>query len=230
VNKSILLTNLHPVLCNLQKATMAAQSTVSVPISSLPKSAPSICIPRVFPNITWQRVKGIFEDLGLGTVDRVDMVNKTNDKGQKFKRVFVHFKQWNSDETAQQVREKLLGGDQVKIVYDEPWFWKIAMSTAPRPDFEKKTTGTRTASGGKRERKAPRVMDVTTKTTQSVDAVKSAKSEIEELRRQIAEQKKEMEALKAAASGSHTPDYSPSTPDYAHAESDGVPPLLDQAI
>lgn len=211
---------------------MAAQSTVSVPISSLPKSAPSICIPRVFPNITWQRVKGIFEELGLGTVDRVDMVNKTNDKGQKFKRVFVHFKQWNSDETAQQVREKLLGGDQVKIVYDEPWFWKIAMSTAPRPEFEKKTTRTHKASGGKRERKAPRVMDVTSKTTQSVDAVKSAKSEIEELRRQIAEQKKEMEALKAATSttGSHTPAYSPCTPNYAPTEETSVPPLLDQEI
>ncbi len=182
---------------------MADQSVVSVPISSLPKSAPSICIPRVFPNITWQRVKGIFEELGLGTVDRVDMVNKTNDKGQKFKRVFVHFKHWNSDETAQQVREKLLGGDQVKIVYDDPWYWKIAASTAPRPEFEKRTTKTTT---GKREHKRPRVMDV----TQSEKAVKSAKSEIEELRRQLEAQKNELETLKAAtASGSHTPDYYP---------------------
>jgi hypothetical protein len=206
---------------------MAAQSTVSVPISSLPKSAPSICIPRVFPNITWQRVKGIFEELGLGTVDRVDMVNKTNDKGQKFKRVFVHFKHWNSDETAQQVREKLLGGDQVKIVYDEPWYWKIAMSTAPRPEFEKKTktTATRKTSGAKRERKTPQVMDVTSKTSHSSDAVKSAKSEIQELRRMIEEQKKEMEALKAAASGSHTPEYTPSSP--VCPTEMATPPLMD---
>ena len=202
---------------------MAANTSVTVPMSSLPKSAPSICIPRVFPNITWQRVKGIFEELGLGTVDRVDMVNKTNDKGQKYKRVFVHFKHWNRDETAQQVREKLLSGDQVKIVYDEPWFWKIAMSTAPRPEFEKKTTEKTT--GGRRERKAPRVESVTDKTTDR-SAVKSAKSEMEELRRQIAEQKRELEQLKAS-SGAQTPEYSPSTPNYAPQDGGvDVPPLV----
>lgn len=207
---------------------MAANTSVTVPMSSLPKSAPSICIPRVFPNITWQRVKGIFEELGLGTVDRVDMVNKTNDKGQKYKRVFVHFKHWNRDETAQQVREKLLSGDQVKIVYDEPWFWKIAMSTAPRPEFEKKTTEKTT--GGRRERKAPRVESVTAKTTDR-SAVQSAKAEMEELRRQIAEQKRELEQLKAN-SGAQTPEYTPSSPAYGGmpgVPQDDVPPLVGNA-
>lgn len=217
---------------------MASQSAVTVPMSSLPKSAPSVCIPRVFPNITWQRVKGIFEELGLGLVDRVDMINKTNEKGDKYKRVFVHFKSWNADETAQQVREKLLGGDQVKIVYDEPWYWKIAMSTAPRPEFEKKTTPTKkTGVRGQKERKAPRV-EVSTKNTTQSTAVKSAKSEIEELRRQIEAQKLELAALKATTtSGSHTPDYAPTTPaysptytpttpTYAPQDCESIPPLL----
>lgn len=219
---------------------MASQSAVTVPMSSLPKSAPSVCIPRVFPNITWQRVKGIFEELGLGLVDRVDMINKTNEKGDKYKRVFVHFKSWNADETAQQVREKLLGGDQVKIVYDEPWYWKIAMSTAPRPEFEKKTTPVKkTGVRGQKERKAPRV-EVSTKNTTQSTAVKSAKSEIEELRRQIEAQKLELAALKATTSGSHTPTYTPTTPTftpttptyapttptYAPQDSESIPPLL----
>lgn len=189
---------------------MAAQTTtaaaVTVPMASLPKSSPSICIPRVFPNITWQRVKGVFEELGLGVVERVDMVNKTNDKGQKFKRVFVHFKSWSSDETAQQVREKLLSGDQIKIVYDEPWFWKVAMSTLPRPEFNKRDTK-KTTKGGKRERKAPRLVEINADDAR----VKTTKDEVEELKRQIEEQKRELEELKAA-SGTHTPDYSPSTP------------------
>lgn len=212
---------------------MASQSAVTVPMSSLPKSAPSVCIPRVFPNITWQRVKGIFEELGLGLVDRVDMINKTNEKGDKYKRVFVHFKSWNEDETAQQVREKLLGGDQVKIVYDEPWYWKIAMSTAPRPEFEKKTTPVKkTGVRGQKERKAPRV-EVSTKNTTQSTAVKSAKSEIDELRRQIEAQKLELAALKATTSGSHTPEYTPTTPTYAPTtptyapqDSESIPPLL----
>lgn len=187
-------------------------------MASQSQSSPSICIPRVFPNITWQRVKTIFEDLGLGTVDRVDMVNKTNDKGQRFKRVFVHFKNWNDNDVAQQVREKLLAGEQLKIIYDDPWFWKVAMSTAPRPDFTKRTPKKR-VDGGKRQHKPkpPRLECDPTDTQTSQDAVKSAKAEMEELRRQIAEQKRELEHLKAT-SGTHTPDYSPGTPTYAPEE------------
>ena len=99
---------------------------------------PSICIPRVFPNIDWKRVKNVFEELGMGEVERVDMINKVNDKGQKFKRVFVHFKKWNDDPTTRQVKSKLLSGDSVKIVYDDPWFWKVFLSHVPKPTFEKK--------------------------------------------------------------------------------------------
>ena len=101
---------------------------------------PSICIPRVFPNIDWKRVKNVFEELGMGEVERVDMVNKVNDKGQKFKRVFVHFKKWNDDPTTRQVKSKLLSGDSVKVVYDDPWFWKVFLSHVPKPTFEKKKT------------------------------------------------------------------------------------------
>ena len=101
---------------------------------------PSICIPRVFPNIDWKRVKNVFEELGMGEVERVDMINKVNDKGQKFKRVFVHFKKWNDDPTTRQVKSKLLSGDSVKVVYDDPWFWKIFLSHVPKPTFEKKKT------------------------------------------------------------------------------------------
>ena len=67
------------------------------------RTNPSICVPRVFPNITWKRVKEVFEELGLGEVERVDMVNKTNDKGEKFKRVFGTSSV--GTRTRQQVRE-----------------------------------------------------------------------------------------------------------------------------
>ena len=31
-------------------------------------------------------------------------------------------------------RKKLLDGNEVKIVYDDPWFWKCTMSTTEKPD------------------------------------------------------------------------------------------------
>lgn len=106
-------------------------------MSSISISEPSLCIPRVFPNITWEQVKETIHEVGLGEVERVDMVNKENDRGDKFKRVFVHFKRWNTDTDAQRVRDKLLWGGQVKIVYDDPWFWKVMKSNVPKPDFTK---------------------------------------------------------------------------------------------
>ena len=58
---------------------------------ALPASSPSICIPRVFRNITWQRVRYIFDELNLGKIDRIDMVQKKNEKGETFNRVFCAF-------------------------------------------------------------------------------------------------------------------------------------------
>jgi hypothetical protein len=126
-------------------ASTSVSTKVEIPVSALPQSAPSICIPYVFSNISWGRVKGVFEKLELGEIDRVDMVKKTNDKGEKFQRVFVHFKCWSTADQAQQVRQKLLNGDEVKIVHDEPWFWKVSMSKVARPEFDAKV-------GGERER------------------------------------------------------------------------------
>lgn len=102
------------------------------------KSEPSICIPRVFSNITWKRVKECFEDANVGVVERVDMVKKTNDKGEEFKRVFVHMREWSDHPDARELRTKLMSGFEVKMVYDEPWFWKLLKSNVPKPVFEKK--------------------------------------------------------------------------------------------
>lgn len=119
------------------------------------KHNPSICIPRVFPNITWREVKNIIEAMGLGKVQRVDMVNKTNDAGKKFKRVFVHFKFWEKNDAAQQVKERLLNNEPVKIVYDDPWFWKVFVSTSPKPTFDKEK-GAAVQRNGPRQKKHQR--------------------------------------------------------------------------
>ena len=108
-------------------------ATVPFDLTSVPRTAPSICIPRVFANIDGKRIKDVFEELNLGKVDRVDMVSKKNDKGESFKRVFIHFHYWNNESS--QVRQRLLQGNTIKVVYDspKPWFWKCSASRVPRP-------------------------------------------------------------------------------------------------
>jgi hypothetical protein len=98
----------------------------SIDMTLLPASVPSLCIPRVFQNITKERVAFVFKSLDLGEIDHIDMVPRTSENGDKFQRVFIHFKRWASSDEAVRARERVLGGKEIKVIYDDPWFWKIS--------------------------------------------------------------------------------------------------------
>ena len=94
---------------------------------------PSICIPKVHHSILKKDVIDIFEKkLKIGDIDRIDIVQK------KFnKRVFIHFKKWNSEshEVSDKFLKNILENNIVKVVYDFPWYWKCCNSKIPKPDF-----------------------------------------------------------------------------------------------
>ena len=92
----------------------------------LPPSTPSLCIPRVFQNITKERVSFVLKALNLGEIDHIDMIPRTSESGDKFQRVFIHFKKWGASPEAIRARERVLSGKEIKIIYDEPWFWKVS--------------------------------------------------------------------------------------------------------
>jgi hypothetical protein len=98
-------------------------------------SEPSICIPRVFKSVPRDTIAGVFEKLNLGAVDRIDMVPKVNARGESYNKVFIHFKKWNQTPLAQAARAKLLQGEEIKVVYSEPWFWKCSASRVDKPTF-----------------------------------------------------------------------------------------------
>lgn len=107
---------------------------MSYTVQTISTSSPSICIPRVFDNITQDFIEKSFDDLlGGRFVERVDLVHKTNERGEKFKRAFIHFNSWPKNRQALSIREKLLAGEEVKIMYDYPWFWKCSASKSVRP-------------------------------------------------------------------------------------------------
>ena len=170
---------------------------------------PSICIPRVFPNIDWKRVKNVFEELGMGEVERVDMINKVNDKGQKFKRVFVHFKKWNDDPTTRQVKSKLLSGDSVKVVYDDPWFWKVFLSHVPKPTFEKKKTTPRPVKKAFIDTRSERLKELQADLESQRKAMDAMRSEIAKLK------SRPVTPPYPPTSHEYVPDSPPTTPVYA---------------
>lgn len=102
-------------------------------LRALPENEPVLCIPRVYPNISEGRIRHIFDELNLGVIDHVDFVSKENDQGQNFNMVFIHFRYWKNNRNANEARERLMDGKQIKVIYDEPWFWKISAYKRPEP-------------------------------------------------------------------------------------------------
>ncbi len=101
-------------------------STCAIDFRTLPDFLPSMCIPRVYPNISEGRIRKIFDELNIGVIERVDIISKATEKGEKFNRVFIHMDRWFHNSNAYAARERLLGGKDIKIIYDDPWFWKVS--------------------------------------------------------------------------------------------------------
>ena len=98
----------------------------TIDLRYLAECQPSLCIPRVFNNIDEPRIRRVFDELGLGKIHHIDIVERKNEKGEPFKRVYIHFEKWFWNEDAQAARRKLISGKEIKIVYDNPWFWKAS--------------------------------------------------------------------------------------------------------
>jgi len=79
-------------------------------------------------------------------VERVDMPKRTD---KRFKRAFVHFSEWNDNDTTKEVMDALMvDGASVKVPYekiknpqpqpgkDTHWWWKVMRSTAEKPEWK----------------------------------------------------------------------------------------------
>jgi len=120
--------------------------SIAIDFRKIAANEPILCIPGVFANIKEERIRRIFADLDLGEVERIDIVvpkrpveASEKEKENKFNRVFIHLI-WKQTDEATAARERLLQGKEVKIIYDEPWFWKVSAYKPPvvvaKPKFQ----------------------------------------------------------------------------------------------
>lgn len=92
----------------------------------------TLCIPRVFPNIRENHIREIINALQMCEIGKIDMVSRTCEKGEQFNRVFIHIKQWTyNSPNAKAAQERLNAGKDIKIIYGEPWFWKVSAYRKP---------------------------------------------------------------------------------------------------
>jgi hypothetical protein len=110
----------------MEKKNEAAPSDL-VTLNGDDSNGVSVCIPRVFDNIGWRRIKSVFVTLNWGYVERVDVVQTRHGR-----RAFVHFSPGRF--TNKRILEQLRAGKQVQILYDDPWFWKVSLSRSRKPE------------------------------------------------------------------------------------------------
>ena len=109
----------------------------TINLETIADNVPSMCIPRTFVNITRNNVYKTINDLNLGVIDHIDMVRRKNEKGEDFQRVFIHFSKWHSNSVADRARTLLLSGKEVKVIYEDPWFWKISANRSSERTSQK---------------------------------------------------------------------------------------------
>ena len=108
----------------------------------------SLVVPRVFPTWAdndypknwplWRKIKQFFIELGWAFIERVDVVPPGRIPKGRFKTAFIHCKpgSWRKNHQARAVLAKLSQGPDkfVTVTYNDPWFWKVKISSALKPD------------------------------------------------------------------------------------------------
>jgi hypothetical protein len=89
-------------------------------------SSYTVFIPRVFSNISEERISNVFHNLNIGSVEHVDLVPKTSTNGQTYNMAFVHFAMIYNTAEATKFRQEVEDPEKKAILqYDGPWFWLV---------------------------------------------------------------------------------------------------------
>lgn len=106
-------------------------------------TAYSLCIPRIFNNIPDKKITTTFENLNIGKIKSIDIIDKIGRDGSTFKMAFVHFESWNYyNSSAVNLRKQIEDPNLVaKIVYDDPWHWILLPNTSNVTSESVYTTG-----------------------------------------------------------------------------------------
>ena len=98
----------------------------------------SLFIPRVVPEWASQEmITAKFRTLDLGTIQRVDFLEKVGANGVKYYQAFLHFEMWEDNAVTRNIQEKIVDPQQTaKLVYDEPWYWILLKNNNPLTEEE----------------------------------------------------------------------------------------------
>ena len=109
---------------------MSASANTSFTVNNI-----SLYIPKVFENITKERMASIFEFLDIGMINHIDFVTKVDNKGKPYNSAYIHFDFWYSNISNENLQERLKNSIDCRIVYDDPWYWIVLENKATKKDY-----------------------------------------------------------------------------------------------
>jgi len=86
-------------------------------------SQTTICIPRLEAHVSNDYIRSVFSKLQLGEIKRITDMPLKNDRD--YKRIFIQVAWKPRDPSAEYIYQRLRQGEDVKIVYNQPWYWKV---------------------------------------------------------------------------------------------------------
>jgi hypothetical protein len=90
--------------------------------STTGEKPPILCIPRVSKQISETQIRNTFDELKIGKIFRIEIRQGLG----KHNMVLIHYRYWFDNGNASIVRERLNNDMDVKVVYDDPWYWKVS--------------------------------------------------------------------------------------------------------
>ena len=105
---------------------------------------PNIYIPMLFSNISHDHLCTIIKQLDIFTPAIINFDEKQDLKGNKCNCAFIQVEHWHDTPQAKQFRAKLLANEEVKIVFDDPWFF-ICKRKHEEEELKTKTTRSTTS-------------------------------------------------------------------------------------
>lgn len=82
----------------------------------------SICIPKVHKKYTYKWIFRIINKYKLGKIKNINIIPYHN--STHFNKVVINFQHWYNTKKNVDINQHLNNKGNIKIIYDEPWFWK----------------------------------------------------------------------------------------------------------
>lgn len=144
----------------------------------------SIYIPYVKLSVTREQIAVSFCRNNVGIVKRVDLVRKEEEHRTYFQ-AFVHFEMWYDNIVSNNIRNKLMCGEQARMVYDDPCYWNLHMNHSWNRDVFRDT-----------QDETNRLRNLVTTLQESIQTQRADVDRLQEYREKMIEfQKKEIEHL-----------------------------------